>query len=83
MIARRQKQKQAAEQMERIHLYEKPVGVRRLVDVKKACLYASVPRYRLYILIKAKKINAVKDGGRTLVDLNSIDAWHNSLPLWG
>jgi excisionase family DNA binding protein len=36
---------------------------------------------KLYDLIGSNKIRAVKDGGRTLIDIRSIDAYLASLPV--
>jgi len=57
-----------------------PVKIRRLLKVKEALVYAGVGRTKLYELIAAGKIEAVKDGGSTLVDRDSIDRYHASLP---
>lgn len=67
-------------EMEKVRLFEKPAGVRRLVEVKEACRYSHISRTRIYQLIKAKKIVGYKDGHRTMIDLNTVDAYHNSLP---
>ncbi len=69
--------------MERISLYDKPAGVRRLLDIKTAVLYSGISRARLYILIKQQKIKAYKDGRRTMVDASSVDAYQNALPQVG
>ena len=59
---------------------EKPPGAMRLVTIKEACRYGRFGRDKLYQLIAEQKINAYKDGHITLVDLNSIDAYHRTLP---
>jgi len=59
---------------------DKPQGVPRFVDVKTATRYARVGTTKLYDLIATGKIDARKDGGRTFIDLNSVDAYHRSLP---
>lgn len=59
---------------------EKPPGAPRFVQLDEAIKYAKVGRSHLYKLIQHGKIDARKDGRRTLVDLNSIDAYHRSLP---
>lgn len=64
-----------------VKLFDKPAGVRRLVEMNQACRYAGVSRTRMYQLIKEGKVTAYKDGNKTLIDLNTIDAYHNSLPL--
>lgn len=55
---------------------------RRLASVKEACTYASISRTKLYMKLGAGIIKAVKRDGKTLVDLNSIDAMHDALPEW-
>jgi excisionase family DNA binding protein len=52
----------------------------RLVTIPEACKYARCAKSKLYQLIGEGKIVAVKDGHATLIDLNSIDAYHASLP---
>ena len=52
----------------------------RRVTVKEACAYARVGRTKLYRLIAKGKVDAYKDGVFTLVDLNSIDRYHSTLP---
>ena len=59
---------------------EKPPGEMRLVLIKEACRYGRFGKDKCYQLIAAHKINAYKDGHITLVDLNSIDAYHRTLP---
>jgi excisionase family DNA binding protein len=66
--------------MERLRLFDKPPGVRRLVEIKEAARYSRISRTRIYQLIAAKRIKGYKDGHRTLIDLNTVDAYHNSLP---
>jgi excisionase family DNA binding protein len=67
-------------EMEKIRLFEKPAGVRRLVAIKEAARYSHISRSRIYQLLAANRIKAYKDGHRTMVDLNSIDDYQNSLP---
>lgn len=57
-----------------------PFKPRRLVKVKEALVYGRFGRTKLYELIAAGKIEAYKDGGTTLVDLDSIDRYQASLP---
>lgn len=57
-----------------------PPGVRRLVPFKTACRYGSWGKDRAYELIRDGKIKAYKDGRKTLVDLDSIDAYRAHLP---
>jgi excisionase family DNA binding protein len=59
---------------------EKPDGEPRLVPMKEACKYGKFGIDKCYELIAQEKIVAYKDGGRVLVDLNSIDAYHRTLP---
>lgn len=59
---------------------EKPAGERRLAEVKTACAYGRFGITRCYELIAAGRIDAFKDGRKTLIDLSSIDAHHRSLP---
>jgi len=61
--------------------FDKPAGVRRLVEVKVACRYGRMSPATLYRLMKQKRILGYKDGRYTKIDLNSMDAYHNSLPL--
>jgi hypothetical protein len=42
--------------------------------------YGCMSHTRLYELIAAGKINAYKDGNKTLIDLNSVDARQAALP---
>lgn len=67
--------------LEKVTLYDKPPGVRRLVEIKDAMRYGHSGRTRIYDLLRANKIRGYRDGKRTLIDLDSIDAYHNSLPL--
>ncbi|WP_247409229.1 helix-turn-helix domain-containing protein [Bradyrhizobium sp. 150] len=50
---------------------------RRLATIKEACTYAKMGHTKLYEMINAKEIAAYKRGGRTLVDLDSIDTMNN------
>ena len=59
---------------------ETPPGQRRLAEFKVACAYAKVGVTKAYQLLAAGKIVAYKDGRKTLVDLDSIDRYHRSLP---
>ncbi len=52
---------------------------RRLTSVKEACLYGRFGLTKCYAYINEGKIIAYKRGGSTLVDLDSIDAFHASL----
>ena len=59
-----------------------PVGdtPRRLERFKAACSYARCGSTKLYELIEAGQVIAFKNGRLTLVDLDSIDRHHRSLP---
>jgi len=59
---------------------EKPPGQRRLGEFKSACAYGKFGITKAYELIAAGKIEAFKAGRKTLIDLDSIDAYHRSLP---
>jgi hypothetical protein len=61
-------------------ILEKPHGEMRLVPKKEACRYGGFGTDKCDELIAQEKIVAYKDGGRVLVDLNSIDAYHRTLP---
>jgi len=52
----------------------------RLATVKEACRYGAFSTTKCYELINSKRIKAVKLDGRTLVDLDSVDAMFRSLP---
>jgi excisionase family DNA binding protein len=56
---------------------------RRLVTMRQALPYIGCGMTIAYELIHQKKITAVKMGGRTLVDLDSVDRFHASLPRVG
>jgi excisionase family DNA binding protein len=47
---------------------------KRLATVKEACAYAKMGHSKLYLKINAGTVVAYKDGKRTLIDLDSIDA---------
>jgi hypothetical protein len=49
---------------------------RRLATVKEACGYAKMGHTKLYEKINAGSIVAYKRDGKTLIDLDSIDAMH-------
>ena len=65
-------------QLQRVE--SKPPGERRLAEFKVACAYGKFGITKAYELIAAGKIAAYKDGRKSLVDLDSIDAYHRSLP---
>ena len=53
---------------------------RRLVEFKDGCRYGKFGRTKAYELIAHKRIRAYKMGGKTMIDLNSVDEYHSSLP---
>ena len=63
-----------------VKVFERPAGARRLVPFKEALRYGSWGKDRTYQLIREGKILAVKDGRKTLVDLNTVDSYQASLP---
>ena len=52
----------------------------RLVEFKDGCRYGKFGRTKAYELIAHERIRAYKMGGKTMIDLNSIDEYHASLP---
>jgi len=54
--------------------------LRRLVEFKDGCRYGKFGRTKAYELIAQQRIRAYKMGGKTLIDLDSIDEYHASLP---
>lgn len=59
---------------------DKPAGEPRLAEFKSACVYGRFGITKAYELIAADKIVAYKDGRKTLIDLDSVDRYHRSLP---
>ena len=53
---------------------------RRLVEFKDGCRYGKFGKTKAYELIAEERIRAYKMGGKTLIDLDSIDEYHASLP---
>ena len=53
---------------------------RRLVEFKDGCRYGKFGRTKAYELIAHEKIRAYKMGGKTMIDLDSVDEYHTSLP---
>jgi excisionase family DNA binding protein len=53
---------------------------RRLVEFKDGCRYGKFGRTKAYELIAHNSIRAYKMGGKTLIDLDSVDEYHASLP---
>jgi excisionase family DNA binding protein len=61
-------------------MVEEKHKVRRLVEFKEGCKYGRFGRTLAYRLIAAGKIKAYKMGHKTMIDLNTVDAYHGSLP---
>jgi excisionase family DNA binding protein len=55
-------------------------GKRRLVEFKEGCRYGKFGKTKAYELIAQQRIRAYKMGGKTMIDLNSVDEYHASLP---
>lgn len=53
---------------------------RRLRGVKEACKYGGFGRTKAYELMTAGKIDAYKMDQKTVIDLNSVDRYIESLP---
>jgi excisionase family DNA binding protein len=53
---------------------------RRLVEFKGGCKHGRFGRTLAYRLIADGKIKAYKMGHKTMIDLNTVDAYHASLP---
>lgn len=51
---------------------------KRLATVKEACIYAKLGMTKLYAKINEGVIKAYKHDRKTLIDLDSIDAMHDS-----
>lgn len=53
---------------------------RRLVEFKNGCRYGKFGKTKAYELIARQRIRAYKMGGKTMIDLDSVDEYHASLP---
>jgi excisionase family DNA binding protein len=53
---------------------------RRLVEFKDGCRYGKFGKTKAYELIAQERIRAYKMGGTTMIDLDSVDEYHASLP---
>ncbi|MGY3449793.1 excisionase family DNA binding protein [Bradyrhizobium sp. USDA 4353] len=53
---------------------------RRLAEFRDGCSYGKFGKTKAYELIAQERIRAYKMGGKTLLDLDSIDEYHASLP---
>ena len=63
-----------------LRIEDKPAGELRLAPFKVGCAYGKFGVTRAYQLIAAGRIDAYKDGRKTLIDLESVDRYHRSLP---
>jgi len=55
-------------------------AARRLVEFKDGCRYGKFGKTKAYELIAHERIRAYKMGGKTMIDLDSVDEYHASLP---
>jgi excisionase family DNA binding protein len=53
---------------------------RRLVEFKEGCRYGKFGKTKAYELIAQGWIRGYKMGGKTMIDLDSVDDYHASLP---
>jgi excisionase family DNA binding protein len=53
---------------------------RRLVEFKDGCRYGKFGKTKAYELVAQQRIKAYKMGGKTMIDLDSVDEYHASLP---
>ena len=53
---------------------------RRLAEFKAGCRYGKFGKTKAYELIAQARIRAYKMGGKTMIDLDSVDEYHASLP---
>ena len=53
---------------------------RRLIEFKDGCRYGKFGKTKAYELIAQERIRAYKMGGKTMIDLDSVDEYHASLP---
>lgn len=54
--------------------------MKRFLSIRAFCDAYGVGRTRTYDLIAAGKLQAVKNGPRTMIDAESAEAWAASLP---
>ncbi len=52
----------------------------RLLTIRDFCSSYGLGRTRAYELINAGRVEAVKDGSKTLITADSAEAWAASLP---
>lgn len=55
---------------------------RQLISVREACARWSIGKTKLYQLLNAACIRAVKSGRSTLVDVHSGDRYFSALPAF-
>jgi hypothetical protein len=53
---------------------------RRIVEFKDGCRYGKFGKTKAYELIALDRVRAYKMGGKTMIDLDSVDEYHASLP---
>ena len=56
------------------------IDKRRLVEFKEGCRYGKFGKTKAYELIAQQRIKAYKLGRKTMIDLDSVDLFHASLP---
>ena len=54
--------------------------MKRFISIKGFCDAYGVGRTRTYDLLAAGKLKAVKNGQRTMIDIESAERWAASLP---
>jgi len=54
--------------------------MKRFISIRAFCDAYGVGRTRTYDLIAAGKLHAVKNGPRTMIDVDSAEQWAASLP---
>jgi hypothetical protein len=52
---------------------------RRLVEFKDGCRHGKFGKTKAYELVAHERIRAYKMGGKTMIDLDSMDEYHASL----
>lgn len=55
-----------------------PMPLPRLATVKEACAHGKIGRSMLYVLMKDRTIIAYRRDGKTLIDLDSVDAYNRA-----
>ncbi|MCP1912352.1 hypothetical protein J2R96_004832 [Bradyrhizobium elkanii] len=54
--------------------------LRQLVEFKDGCRYGRFEKTKAYELIAHDRIRAYKMGGKAMIDLDSVDEYHASMP---